>query len=92
MRNRVYETVRCPSVCLSQHGPTAANPLLQVFAAVGPVGKRYQAIAARRANAGSVTLSAYVCIAETQTSVVVYAAALSLLTTGCSSSAIYSCA
>ena len=30
MRSRVYETVRCPSVCLSQHGPSAANPLLQV--------------------------------------------------------------
>jgi len=27
---RVYETVRCPSVCLSQHGPTTANPQLQV--------------------------------------------------------------
>jgi len=33
-RRRVYETVRCPfvcpSICLSQHGLTAANPLLQV--------------------------------------------------------------
>ena len=28
MRSRVY--VRYPSFCLSQHGPTAANPLLQV--------------------------------------------------------------
>ena len=34
MRSRIYETVRGPSVrpsvCLSQRGPTAANPLLQV--------------------------------------------------------------
>ena len=30
MRSRVCETERCPSVCLSQHGPAAANPLLQV--------------------------------------------------------------
>jgi len=35
MRSKVCETVRCPSVCpsasvcLSQHGPTPANPLLQ---------------------------------------------------------------
>ena len=30
MLSRVYETVQCPSVCLSQHGPTAAHPLLHV--------------------------------------------------------------
>ena len=30
MRSKVYKTVLCLSVCLSQHGPTAANPLLQV--------------------------------------------------------------
>ena len=27
----VYEMVRCPSVCLSQHGPTAANLAEEVF-------------------------------------------------------------
>ena len=26
MRNRVYETVRCTSVCLSQHGPRQQTP------------------------------------------------------------------
>jgi len=31
MQSRVYKTVRCPSVCLSYQGPTAANPLLQVY-------------------------------------------------------------
>jgi len=30
MRSRVYVMVRRPSVCLLQHGLTAANPLLQV--------------------------------------------------------------
>jgi len=57
MRSRVYETVRCPpvcpsvrlSVCLSQHGPTAANPLLQ-FAVVDPVGSKYRSIAAAAAG------------------------------------------
>ena len=51
------------SVCLSQHGPTAAN-----FAAVGPAGRKYRSIAARRTAARraagecgySATLSAYV--------------------------------
>ena len=61
-------SVRCTSVCLSQHGPTAANPLLQVCCC-GAAGRRYQSIAARsglssssvrRANAGSATSSAYV--------------------------------
>jgi len=51
IRNRVYETVPCPSVrlfvcpsvCLSQYGPTVANPLLRYcrFAAVGQAGRRY---------------------------------------------------
>ena len=36
MRSRVYVTVRCPSVYLSQHGPTAADPLLQVCCSCGP--------------------------------------------------------
>ena len=42
MRSRVYETVRCPSVCLSYslHGHTAANPLLQ--AVVKFLGKRWR--------------------------------------------------
>jgi len=52
------------SVCLSQHGPTAASLHTSCcrFAAVGSTGRRYRSIAAawRRANAGSGTLSAYV--------------------------------
>ena len=67
LRSRVYVTVGCQSVCLSaclsQHGPTAANPLLQVCCC----GPGRQEIAARPccarqqqpANAGSETLSAY---------------------------------
>ena len=50
MRIRLYKTVRCPSVCLSQHGSTAG--------AVGPAGRRCRSIAA--AAAGSATLSAHV--------------------------------
>jgi len=42
MWSRVYLTVRCPSVYLFQHGPTAANPLLQVCCC-GP-GKQETAI------------------------------------------------
>jgi len=38
MRSRVYEMVRCPSVCLS-HSPAAAA--CDGFAAVGPAGSRY---------------------------------------------------
>jgi len=54
MRIRVYETERRPSVSPSQHGPTAANPLLLAllccgFDAVGPVGRRNRSIAARPA-------------------------------------------
>jgi len=30
MRSSVYETVQCPSICPSQHGLLAADPLLQV--------------------------------------------------------------
>jgi len=30
LRSRVYAMVRCPSVCLSQHGLTTANALLHV--------------------------------------------------------------
>jgi len=61
MRSRVYETLRCPSVCLSlclsKHGPTAANPLLWVCCC-GPGCQEEMSIAA--AAAGSATLSAYV--------------------------------
>ena len=57
MRNRVYETVRCPflflSIRLSQHEPTTANPLLQVCCC-GPGGRRYEyrSIAAAAACGG----------------------------------------
>jgi len=70
-------SVRFTSVCLSQHGPTAANPLLQVCCC-GAAGRRYQSIAARsglssssvrRANAGSATSSAYVGNLFSQTDV-----------------------
>ena len=60
-RSRVYETVRCPSVrpsvCLSQHRTTAANPLLARRA--GDIDRllhgRRSAAAMWRANAGSAT-------------------------------------
>jgi len=52
------------SVCLSQHGRTAANTELQVCCC-GPGGQEISidccSIGVRRANAGSSTLSAYVC-------------------------------
>jgi len=58
-------TVRCQSVCLFQHGPTTANPLLQV--AAEPGGQEIsidcnmaRALQQRLANVGSATLSAYV--------------------------------
>ena len=71
MRSRIYETVRCPSVCLS-HSPAAAA--CGKSAAVGPAGRRYRSIAVRpapqpqhgaaarraAANAGSATFSVYV--------------------------------
>ena len=52
-----------PSVCLSQHGPTAANPLLQVCWC--RLGGQEMSIDCRssgvwRANAGSASLSTYV--------------------------------
>ena len=53
MRIRLYETARCLSVCLSQHGPTAANPLLQVCCC----GLGGQEISI---DCGSLVLSAYV--------------------------------
>ena len=62
---RILRATACMhlSVCLSQHRPTAANPLLQ-FAAVGPGGQDIwiccRIIGTRRANVGSTTLSAYV--------------------------------
>ena len=63
-QSRVYEMVRCPSlsVCLSQHGPTAANrsPLLQLLCMARRAGDIDRLLQQRRANAGSVTLSAYV--------------------------------
>ena len=43
----IGSNVISPSVRLSQHGPTAANPLLQV---VGPGGMRYRSIAATAAD------------------------------------------
>jgi len=64
LRSRVYEMVRCPSlsVCLSQHGPTAANrnPLLQLLCIARRTGDIDRLLQQQRANAGSVTLSAYV--------------------------------
>jgi len=70
MRSRVYETVQCPSVCLSYLPATAA---FGGFAAVGPAGRSYRSIAAWPApqqrgaaarhavvSAGSATFSAYV--------------------------------
>ena len=63
MHSRVYETVQCLSVCLSQHGPTAANPLQQVCFC-GSCGQQtsidYCSSSVRRTNAGSATLSAYI--------------------------------
>ena len=63
MRSRVYETVRCLSVCLCRHEPTAANPPLQVCCR-GP-GEQMISIdccssGMWRANAGSAKLLAYV--------------------------------
>ena len=67
MRSRVYESVRCPSICPSMGAQQQARYCR--FAAVGPTGGRYWSIAARpalssssvrRANAGGATLSAYV--------------------------------
>ena len=68
MRSRVYETVPCPSVCpavcLSQHQSTAAKLSLQVCCC-GLGGQDIStdccSRGGRRANAGSATLSAYVC-------------------------------
>ena len=57
-QSRVYETMRCPSVCLSQHGPTAAKPLLWVCCC-GP-GEQERLLQQGHANAGNATLSAYV--------------------------------
>lgn len=52
MWSRIYVTVQCPSVCLSQNRPTAAD--LQstaanhccTFSALSPASRRYQSIAA----------------------------------------------
>jgi len=62
MRSRIYETVRCPFVCLSQHRPTQANPLLQVCFC--RPGRKELSInccnsGMRWMNAGSATLSVY---------------------------------
>jgi len=63
-QSRVYEMVRCPSlsVCLSQHGPTAANrsPLLQLLCMARRARDIDRLLQQQRADAGSVTLSAYV--------------------------------
>ena len=45
MNSKVYVTVQCPSVCLSQYGPTAAKPQLQVCCC-GRAGRRYRSISA----------------------------------------------
>jgi len=63
MRNRVYVTVRCPSVRLSHSFAAAA---CGGFAAVGPAGGIHRSTAARpapqqhctAANTGSATLTA----------------------------------
>jgi len=47
MRSRVYETVRCPSVCPSM-GPQQKTRGCR-FAAVGPAGRKYWSIAAAAA-------------------------------------------
>ena len=71
IRSRVYVTVRCPSVCLSQHDAAAVNPLLHGglllwtrWAGDRPIGRllhdRRSAEQQRRVNAGSATFSAYV--------------------------------
>jgi len=67
MRNSIYETVRYPSVCLSQHKPTGANPLLQVcfkgqqVCCCGPGGQEISINCYRssvwRANADSAMLN-----------------------------------
>ena len=31
MWSKVYETARCPSICLSQNGPTVTNPFFKLF-------------------------------------------------------------
>jgi len=67
MQSRVYETVRCPTVCppvCHIVGPPQQTRCYR-FAAVGPAGRRYRSIAAaavcvRLENAGSATLSVYV--------------------------------
>ena len=62
-RSRIYGTVRCLSVCLSQYGLTAAKPLLQVCRC-GPGGQKISidccSSNVRRANAGSATMPAYI--------------------------------
>ena len=70
MRSRIYETVRCPSVCLSYFSAASAGGR---FAAVGLAGRKYRSIVARSApqqqgaaerraaeNAGSALFSANV--------------------------------
>jgi len=52
MRSRVYVTVRCLSVCLSQHGPTAANPLLRICCC-GPGGQELSIDCCRRSAASA---------------------------------------
>ena len=66
MQSKVYVTVQCLSilsVCLCQHGPTAANLLLQVCCC-GPGGQEILingcSSGVQQANAGSATLSVYI--------------------------------
>ena len=64
MWSRVYEMVQCPSICLSRHGPKLKRSKL--FASGLLLWARWagdidQLLQQRRANAGSATLSAYVC-------------------------------
>ena len=62
-RSGVYVTVRCQSVCMSQHGPTAANPLLMWARRAAHIDRLLhgaQQRGVRRASAGSAALLAYV--------------------------------
>jgi len=60
MRRRICETVWRPSVCLSQHGPTAsaANLLLKLWSQ--HAGDMDRLLQQWRANAGSAGFSVYV--------------------------------
>jgi len=62
MSSRVYETVRCPSVCLSRsHAAAACGAGLRYRSIAARPAPQQHGAAARRAaaNAGSATFSAY---------------------------------